>query len=340
MRRVTIRDVAEQAEVSLGTVSNVLNRPGLVAEDKLSRVRAVIDELGYVPNSAARQLRGARSPAIGLVVYVANPFYNEVMQGVEDAASEIDHLVVLCNTAGSRTREDRQLRLLEEQRVAGVLMTPAGRAPSKLHDEIRARGTPIVLLDRRSSRRDQCSVAVDNVAGGQLAGRHLVELGHTRLALMNGPHEITQYAERRTGFLAALDEAGLKLDTACDIEMDAITLGAGEAGARKLLAERNPPTAIFCADDLFALGAEHAILATGRRVPEDVAVAGYDDMQFAAMAFVPLTTIRQPAYDLGYRSADLLLEEASGNYHGHEHIVFTPELVTRESTAGTEARVR
>jgi LacI family transcriptional regulator len=135
----------------------------------------------------------------------------------------VDHLVILCSSGGGRTREDRQLRLLEEQRVTGVLMTPTGRRASNLHDKVRARGTPIVLLDRRSSRRDHCSVAVDDVVGGQLAARHLTGLGHTRIALINGPVGITQFRDRRNGFVTALGDAGLSLSVANDVEMASVT---------------------------------------------------------------------------------------------------------------------
>jgi LacI family transcriptional regulator len=337
MKRLTIRDVAEQAGVSVGTVSNALNRPNLVAEETRERILEAVEELGFVRNAAARQLRGVRSAAIGLVVLdVGNPFFAEVARGVEDAATANGHLVILCSSAGDRTREDRQLRLLEEQRVAGVLMTPATPSVSRLHQVVRKRGTPIVLLDRRSARRDQCSVAVDDVAGGRLAAHHLIELGHRQLALINGSHEMTQCVERRRGFVTALEESGLSLTATNEVEMDAMTIAAGEEAARKLLSRRRPPTAIFCTNDLLALGAQHAVITSGRSIPHDVAIVGYDDVAFASMAFTPLTTIRQPAYDLGYRSAELVLEEATDPQHRHQRLVFSPELVVRASTvAGT-----
>jgi LacI family transcriptional regulator len=342
MRSITIRDVAQRAGVSVGTVSNALNQPGIVAAETRRHIFKAIDETGYIRNSAARQLRGLRSPAIGLVVLdIDNPFFTDVARGVDAVASTVDHLLILCSSGGARSREDQQLRLLEEQRVTGVLMTPTGRRASAFHDKVRARGTPIVLLDRRSTRRDQCSVAVDDVEGGQLAARHLVELGHTRVAFINGPCGITQFKDRRAGFVAALADAGLTLSVTNDIEMSTVTpaitaaIADGEAAAKKVLLQRKPPTAIFCGNDLFALGAEHAILESGRRLPEDVALIGYDDVPFAALAFVPLTSVRQPSYELGHRGARLLLDEASGISHRHEHVTFTPELVVRESTCGT-----
>jgi LacI family transcriptional regulator len=335
VKRLTIRDVAEQAGVSIGTVSNALNRPELVAEDTLSRIREAIDTIGFVRNGAARQLRGASSLAIGLVVLdIDNPFFTELARGVEAAASRTDHLVILCSSAGDRSREAKQLRLLEEQRVAGILVTPAGRQTSTVQARVSERGTAIVLLDRRSTRRDRCSVAVDDVTGGYLAGQHLADLGHKRIGLVNGPVEIRQCADRRSGFLNALQEHGLKLTSSHDVETLELTIAAGEEAARALLATRNPPTAVFCANDLMALGAEHAAVSAGLHIPDDLAIVGYDDVLFAGLAFVPLTSVRQPAYELGFRAAELLLEEASGAPHRHEQVLFTPELIVRESTTG------
>jgi LacI family transcriptional regulator len=339
MRRLTMRDVAIRAGVSLGTVSNVFNRPDLVADETREQVRRATEDLGFVRNGAARQLRGGRGAAIGLVVLDAgNPFFAEVARGVEDAARASGYLVIVCSSAGDSNREDQQLRLLEEQRVAGILLSPSRRGRSQLHDQIKKRGTSIVLLDHPASVRDQCSVAVDNVTGGGLAGRHLAELGHTHFALINGPHKIKQCAQRRKGFLESLASAGLSLEPTNEVEMEQMTIATGEAAAQRLLRRRVSPTAIFCTNDLLALGAERAVIAAGGRVPGDVAIVGYDDVVYAAMAFVPLTTIRQPAYKLGYHSTQLILEETMNpQQHRHQHLVFSPELIIRDSTVPSHA---
>ncbi len=267
MRKPTIRDVAKRADVSVGTVSNVLNRPDLVAEETLERVKKAIEKIGFVRTSAARQLRGARSPAIGLVIlYLDNPFFMEVARGVEDAAREVDHLVVLCSSAGDRRREEEHLRLLDEQRVAGVLLTPTGLRRSKLTQELSDSGMPIVLLDRRSSRRDQSSVAVDDVEGARLAARHLIDLGHRHIALINGPQSIVQCADRRTGFVSELARHSAKLAPRNELEMPEMTIEQGKRAAQRLMSNRTDPTAVFCTNDLLALGAEHALLSAGRRV--------------------------------------------------------------------------
>jgi LacI family transcriptional regulator len=333
MKRLTILDVADRAGVSVGTVSNALNRPEIVADKTLQSIQAAMDELGFVRNAAARQLTGAKSPAIGLIVLdIDNPFFTEVYRGVETAANEVGYLVVVCGFAGDPTHERRQLRLLEEQRVAGILATRVGKGNSRIYTQMRQRGTPVVMLDRRSATKNQCSVSVDDVAGGRLAGEHLCGLGHKRLALVNGPRDWSQCADRREGFLAAAEACGAKLLADTDVEVEKMTIAAGEEAAGAILAAKRRPSAVFCANDLLALGLEHALIAAGFRVPEDFAIVGYDDVAFATMAFVPITSVRQPAYELGHRAAQQLLSEASDEQHKHEQVVFEPELVVRAST--------
>ncbi len=334
MKRLTILDVAERAGVAVGTVSNALNRPEIVADDTLAAIRDVMDEIGFVRNGAARQLTGSSSPAIGLVVPdIANPFFAEVYRGVESAANEVDYLVIVCGLTGDPMGEHRQLRLLEEQRVTGILATRENRSTSKLYNELRNRGTPVIQLDARGSRRGQCSAAIDDVVGGGLAAAHLIELGHARIGLINGPKEWNQCADRRIGFLGALEQAGLTLRKSDDIETDSMTIAAGEQAAQQLLGRKRRPSAIFCGNDLLALGAEHALLAAGYQVPGDISIVGYDDIAYATMAFVPLTSIRQPAFELGQKAARMVLDEAMSWPHRHKRVAFSPELVVRESTA-------
>jgi|1186.fasta_scaffold08775_2 LacI family transcriptional regulator len=335
MARVTIRHVAERASVSLGTVSNVLNKPELVAEETRLRVLGAIDELGFVRNNAARQLRGIKSAAIALIVLdFDNPFFTEVARGVEHAAAQADHVVILASSGSAPTREDQALRLLEEQRVAGILMSPATRIPSPRLREIRGHGTPIVLLDRHRKRRDQCSVAVDDTSGGRQVGEHLVALGHTRIGMINGPRSLKPCVERREGLCEVLSTRGLGLERAHELETEAMTIGAGEEAMAALLGRGRPPSAVFCGNDLLAIGAERAALARGARIPEDVAIVGYDDIRFAATSLVPLTSVRNPAYELGYQAASLLIEEATDSlHHRHRNVLLAPELIVRSSTS-------
>src|SRR2546430_3673287 len=327
MKRLTLRDVAELAGVSMGTASNVINKPELVGEETRARVLKAIRDIGFVRNNAARQLRRGNNQAIGLVVLdIDNPFFTALARGVDDAANEADHLVILCSSASSTEREDRQLRLLEEQRVAGILMSPVRRDPSQPVHEIRSRGTPIVLLDRGRSPRDQCSAAVNDTSGGRLVAEHLISLGHERLGLINGPRSLKPCAERRASFLTALGERDLALSASHDLETAEMTISAGEEAVAEMLRRGRPPTALFCTNDLLAIGAEHAALTRGLRIPEDLAIVGYDDIRYAAMSFVPLTSVRMPAYELGYRATQLLIDEATnGSRHRHQRPAVEPE---------------
>jgi LacI family transcriptional regulator len=335
MQRSTMQDVAQHAGVSLGTVSNVLNKPELVAQKTRERVLAAIDEFGFVRNNAARQLKGGRGQAIGLVTLdIDNPFFTEVARGVEAAANEANLLLFLCSSAGSLERENRELRLLEEHRVAGILISPIARNPSRSVRDIHARGTPVVLLDRHRSVRQWCSVSVDDTHGARLVAEHLIELGHRRVALINGPVNLKPCAERRDSFLTVLHEHGLELDPSDDIEVPEMTVEAGYEAGRRLLGSDARPTAVFCTNDLLALGMERIAVESGVRVPSQLGIVGYDDIRFASTSLVPLTTVRNPSFELGYEATKLVIDEATNTTeHAHRRLMFEPELVVRSSTA-------
>ena len=332
--RSGIREVAKRAGVSLGTVSNVLNRPEIVAEETRQRVQLVIEEIGFVRNGSARQLRAGNSRYLGLVVLdVANPFFTEVARGVEDAANAADYTVILCNADDSLEKESHYLQVLEEQRARGVLITPVQSDASYLQ-RLRQRGIAVVLLDRPSRIKDLCSVAVDDVQGGELATAHLLEQGHKRIGFVHGPLSIRQCADRQRGVLRAVRAAGLDpAQVIVDITTPALKTREGEESVEQLLHARIKPTAVFCANDLLALGLMRGLIKHGISIPGDLALVGYDDVEFASMLSTPLTTIRQPKYELGRTAAELLLDETSHpTSHQHKHIVYQPELVVRESS--------
>jgi LacI family transcriptional regulator len=237
----------------------------------------------------------------------------------------------VCNSGEDPARERRHLDLLEEQRVQGVLITPVDDGPDSRVEQLVGRGTPVVLVDRGSGQRDRCSVAVDDVLGGQLAGEHLRQQGHVRVAFVGGPLSIPQVADRRRGFVAGIAGAeDLQI-----ISTPNLTVAAGRRAGEKVadLPAATRPTAVFCANDLLALGVLQEMTLRGVRVPRDVAIVGYDDIDFAAAAAVPLSSVRQPREQLGRTAAQLLLEEANDpDGHEHRHVVFKPELVVRESS--------
>jgi LacI family transcriptional regulator len=333
---VSVKDVAARAGVSVGTVSNVLNRPDRVSPDTRHRVSTAIAELGFVRNESARHLRAGSSRTVGLVVLdVANPFFTDVARGVEDTTSAAGLAVILCNTDEKPAKEDAYLDLLEEQRVRGILITPAEAVNDRLL-ELRRRGTPVVLLDRKGTGRDHCSVSVDDRKGGDLAVTHLLESGHRRIAYVGGPLTITQVADRLRGARSAVKRAGLDPDALMVETAVGHNAHAGRLAVQRLLMlpKRKAPTAIFCANDLLALGALQELAQQGVGVPADVAIVGYDDIDFAAAAMVPLSSVRQPRHQLGRTAAELLIDEADNpEGHRHRHVVFEPELIVRESSA-------
>ena len=328
---VSVVDVAKKAGVSLGTVSNVLNRPDRVAPATRARVLAAIEELGFIRNEAARQLRAGQSRSIGFVVLdIRNPFFTDLAAGVEASVAKAGLSLVLCNSGDDPTREDHYLSLLQEQRASGILITPAARASSPI-EEIRRRGMPLVLVDRNSTRK-QCSVSVDDLVGGEMAIDHLISLGHRRIAFVGGALSTQQVADRLLGARTAAERAGIEITV---METAGPTFGAGRSMGERIagMSARRRPTAVFCVNDLIALGVLQEMTRHRISVPEDLAIVGYDDIDFAAAAAVPLTSVRQPREDLGRAAADLLIEEVvSPDAHRHRQVVFEPDLVVREST--------
>ena len=335
MATTSIKEVARQAGVSIGTVSNVLNRPEIVAPSTRQRVLDAIAKLGYVRNDSARQLRAGRSRTIALVVLdVANPFFTDVVHGAETIAEQHGAMVIVCNSGEDTARERRHLEMLEEQRVLGVLITPVDDSRESQLELLISRGTPVVLVDRGAGQRNRCSVAVDDVLGGPLAGTHLIEQGHDRIAFVGGPFSIRQVADRHEGLANALTEAGNRPPAI--VTTANLTVAAGRRAVAELadLSADSRPTAVFCANDLVALGALQEMTLRGWKVPDDVAIVGYDDIDFAAAAAVPLSSVRQPREQLGRSAAQLLLEEVGDDSHQHRHVVFQPDLVVRASSSG------
>jgi len=338
-RRLTIRSVAERAQVSLGTVSNVLNRPEMVAPATRARVQAAMDELGFVLNTAAHQLRMGNSRSVSVVVHdVSNSFFTETIRGIEDVANDNGYVVIVSSSDAAPEREQRCLRLLEEQRVLGVLITPAERDLKHLA-RLQERGTRVILLDRHGPVGGFCSVAVDDVRGGELAATHLFNQGHQRVAMVNGPIEIRQCADRRRGVRRAARRAGFDPDTAIvDVPVATLSTAGGHSAVPIILAGSPTPTGVVCANDMAAMGVLRGLREAGMRVPDDISVVGYDDIDFAAMLSPSLTSVRQPKYELGASAARLLLEEVSDATHTHREVRFEPELIVRSSTAPAQAR--
>lgn len=333
---MNVRDVAALAGVSVGTVSNALNHREKVSAATWSRVARAIEELGFVRNDAARQLRAGRSRTIGLVVPdIRNPFFSELGRGAELRASESDLSVILANSDQSVDKETAYLDLFEQQRVYGVLISPVGDAISRLKT-LRARGISTVLVDIPSTDETLSSVSVDDAQGGFIAVDHLISLGRRRIAFVGGGLDITQVSNRLRGAsLAVSDHRGVTLES---IFAPALTVPEGRRiGSEIRKRDRSDrPDAIFAANDLTAIGVFQGLTERDSdvRIPGDIALIGYDDIDFAAATAIPLSSIRQPSSLIGQTAIEILLEEAANPDLAARHVVYPPELIARMSTTG------
>lgn len=326
--RAGVKDVARQAGVSVGTVSNVLNRPDAVALSTRQRVESAMADLGFVRNASARQLRAGKSQTVGAILMdLSNPFYTELARGIEDRLAQDDQTLMLCSSDEDPEREARYLRLFAEQGVRGVLVTPFSTTKGRLR-QLANIGIPSVLIDARSSRIS--SVGVDNVAGAKAAVTHLLQQGHRRIGFINGPLEIQQCQERGQGAVDAVAAAGLSPDEVLVTRTaDPMNADQGQRAVSGLLDDATGITAVFCVNDIVALGVMRELRVRQLSIPDDIAVVGYDDIHFAAELMTPLTSVRQPMHQLGWTAVDLLLTSTDEV----KHVEFTPELIVRVSSA-------
>ncbi|CAA9297951.1 MAG: hypothetical protein AVDCRST_MAG77-5373 [uncultured Chloroflexi bacterium] len=350
-----MKEVSRAAGVSISTVSHVLNGTRHVSPELRQRVQVAITQLDYRHNGLARSLRTRQSYAIGLIIPdVANPYYPQIARGVQDAAAAAGYWVFLCNSDRHPQAEVRLLENLEGRRVDGIILDPSGPDPALLA-ALRRSAAPVVLV---GSRIDEPDLDVVTVApnGGYEAVRHLIARGHRRVALIAGPPvsggALPALPAKAGGYRQALDEAGIPPDLTLIAEAD-YTREGGAAAMQRLLALPNPPTAVFAGNDLMAIGALAAARRAGLRVPEDLAVVGYDDIPEAAVTTPALTTVAVPKYEMGRAAADVLLDRLrSRSPHAStastldgdsgtsgrpgtpspHHIVLPHRLIIREST--------
>ena len=328
---VTIREVAESAGVSYATVSHVINNTRLVSPETRERVLAAMDALNYRPNALARSLRQGKTNTLGLVLPdSANPFFAEISRSIEDEAFKRGYSVFLCNTERDTQRELFYVDVLSNRQVDGIIFVAAGDQADSL-DFLLHRNMPVVMIDRNLSDVEVDAVLTDNQLGGYLATRHLLELGHTRIACIAGPSSITPSAERIIGYRKALEEAGISYEETLVLRGD-YHAQSGMDITKSILSLHPRPTAIFALNDLMALGALRAAAEADCSVPEDLAVVGYDDLAIAHFTNPPLTTIAQPKKAIGVQAINLLVGRMSQKNRPPSRIILPPELIVRRST--------
>lgn len=332
----TINDVAKLAGVSPMTVSNVLNGRTSVRAENRRKIEAAILETGYVRNESARMLKAGRSRIVGLAVLeAANPFYGEFASGMEEILEDDGLSVLITSTHDLANREESALRLFTEMRCVGLVITST-HFTERLREAIsraRSAGLSVVVLANKSDDVEACTVGGDDLLGGRLAAEHLLATQRSRFAYLGGPEDAVVYQRRKGGYLEALYRAGHDVSPELIVDAPKDTIDAGIKIGASLLSREDRPSAIFAANDLMALGVLQAAVQLGIRVPDDLAVIGYDDIPFAAGAAIPLTSIGEPTREMGKAAAVLLLEEGSAAAdHEHRHELFRPRLIARAST--------
>jgi LacI family transcriptional regulator len=327
----TIRDVARRAGVAPITVSRVINNSGYVSAETRRRVEEAIAELKYVPNALAQGLRFNRTNVIALVVSdITNPFWTTVARGAEDAASEENLSVILCNTDENAVKQDKYVRLLLQRQVDGFLLVPSQNTVESVA-LIQHQKVPLVIMDRQVS-----GVTVDVVRGDSEGGAYdltcyLIGLGHRRIAVLSGPKTASTSTQRVAGYKRAFADAGLKADSKL-VSYGKFHQDSGYQRTREILTLLERPTALFAANNFIAIGVMKALYEAGLRVPEDVSVVSFDDLPLGLLVQPFLTVVAQPAYDMGYRATKLLLKRIDNpDEASAEEIVLPTQLLVRQS---------
>lgn len=328
----TIKDVARAAEVSVTTVSHVINGTRFVAPETAERVREAVERLGYAPSGVARALKANRTHTIGMMVTNStNPFFAEVIQGVESACFARGYSLMLCNSEDDADKQHAYLAALRMKRIDALVVMTANMNPRAPAEFAEVADVPTLALDAEETPGVSV-VADDSYAGGMIAGQYLTQRGFSRIACITGPEAHPRSFERLSGFRAALNSAGVNLDPDLIVRGD-LTVASGQAAMASLLdlPPDRRPQAVFCFNDMSAMGALCAASAAGLTVPRDVSVMGYDDIELAAYMSPPLTTIHQGTHELGRRAAEALISHLAGKAKLPRVLKLMPRLMERSS---------
>jgi LacI family transcriptional regulator len=328
---VTIKDVARESGVNISTVSRALNNGYGVNDQTREHVISVAARLNYRPNRIARGLVTGRSHSLGLIVSdIRNPFFAEVARGAADAARTGNCDLVLCNSDLDADKQMQYVQSLLEKRIDGILMNSVSMLSRDQQAQLAASGVPIVLLNRSASNRTFSTVCADNESGGAMAARYLLDLGHRKIAHLTGPRQHGNLSDRTRGFVRTLQAAKNPVQPV--VLHGKFNFGGGADLTKKLLDEHPDVTAIFAANDVMAFGVVQAALERGLRIPEDLSLIGFDNIEFSGIVHPPLTTIHQPKYEMGYAAVEILLRLARDKQTQiPEHRLLGVEIIERQS---------
>ncbi len=325
----TIYDVAREANVSIATVSKVINNTGRIGEKTRQKVFQVMKELDYQPSLVASALTGKSTYSIGLLIPdLANPFFAELARSIEDRGHELGYSIVMCSTDYNPEKESKYITLLKQKSVDGIILASGFQNDAVIRDLLHLK-IPIAVLARDVSTVSVDTVTVDDFIGGYNATRYLLELGHKKIGTIQLDLEVGR--ERIRGYQHALQENGVEYDGKLVLFSPSSVEGGKQMGL-KLLHSPDRPTAVFAGNDIVAIGVIQAVRELGLSVPDDVSIVGYDNTILAAISNPPLTTVAQPFHDMGRQVMDLLIQEIKGEKKGKKRVVMLPELCVREST--------
>jgi LacI family transcriptional regulator len=334
----SIKDVARHANVSISTVSHVVNRTRFVSDKARQDVEAAIRALGYVPSAVARSLKSNTTKTLGMLIpNCSNPYFAEIVRAVEDHCFASGYTLILCNTDDEPHRQSVYLQVLAEKRVDGLIIISTGE-DSDLLQLLQGLTTPTVLLDREVTHVHCDLVETAHLQGGQMATEHLLQLGHRRIACIGGPSDLSPSAQRIQGWRNALAAAGLTNEASDLLWHSDFTSQGGFTAMQAILQSPQPPSAVFVCNDLMGIGALSAAHEAGVRVPQDLSVVGFDDIELARFTSPPLSTIVQPKQRIGVLAVDMLLERIQGGRLDAKQVLLQPTLTVRASTAPIQPR--
>lgn len=331
----TLREVAKKAGVSISTVSRVINKPEIVKTNTRKKVQETMDALSYQPNRVAHRLRSIEnnSKLLGLIIPdIQNQFYSKIVRGIEDAAYKKDYAVMLCNSDENPDKELFYMQVMESESVDGIIMLPMADKNNQLSEKLGSNNLPIICVDRKFIKHTTDNVVINNIKGGKLAISHLADLQHKRIAIITSSLDISSFQKREEGYRQALNDYNLKIQPEFIKKVDPRKPQEAQKATHELFNLDSPPTALFLTNNLMTLGTLKAVNELNLQIPQDISLIMFDDLPWATAINPPLTTIKQPGYEMGKKAAELFFRRICNPKEDIIGITMNPKLKIRDST--------